>query len=111
MIKGYVLKISDKIVGDENLKNVFMLLENSKVKKAILFLTDNDALYYRRRDDGVSILIRLPRQNVGASKIYEAKLVRTFKIKSKLSSLDETFALAEEIENMNIEDFIKRKMT
>jgi hypothetical protein len=108
MIKGYVLRISDKIVGDENLKNVFMLLENSEVKRAILFLTSNDALYYRQRDDDVSILICLPKQNVGASKIYEDKLVRTYKIKSRLSTLDETFALAEEIENMSIEDFIKR---
>jgi hypothetical protein len=109
-MKGCVLNIEGKIFGDRDLEKLLSILDGSVVNKAIIFLNNNDAIYYRRRDDGISVLIVLPRQNIGASKIYEDKVVRTFKMKSRLSSLVETFALAKEIENMNLEDFIKKKM-
>jgi len=106
MIDKYIVRIRNRIVGDDELKAFFDVLDKSDIKKSIIFLNDNYVLYYKKVDDGVSVMIKSDRKNIGALKFYEKSLVKKV-MRFKFDKLDEIFELAEEIEEMSIDEFMR----
>ena len=106
MIDKYIVRIGNRILGDDELRVFFDILDKSDIKKSIIFLKDNYVLYYKKVDDGVSVMIKSDRRNIGALKFYEKSLVEKV-MRFKFDKLDEIFELAEEVEEMSIEEFMK----
>ena len=106
MIGKYIAKVGKRIIGDDELRVFFDILESSNVKKSIIFLNEDCVLYYRKLDDSVSVMIKSNRKNIGALKFYEKVIVKNI-IRFKFDALDEIFNLAKEIEEMSFEEFIK----
>jgi hypothetical protein len=109
-VKFHLLKIGDRIEnhGDADSCNkyldLFSKLNESDVKKAILFFND-EAIYFEKGE--ASVLVGTQKNTVGMAKFYARKLMESNKKRTKLSSLDEAFKLAEEIEKMDLEEFMK----
>jgi len=106
MIDKYIVRIGNRILGDDELRVFFDILDKSDIKKSIIFLKDNYVLYYKKVDDGVSVMIKSDRRNIGALKFYEKSLVEKV-MRFKFDKLDEIFELADEVEEMSIEEFMK----
>jgi hypothetical protein len=106
MIYGYIVKVGKKVVGDDELKVLFDILEKSNVKKSITFLNDSYVIYYKEVENGASVMIKSDRKNIGALRFYEKTLIKKVK-RFKFDSLNEIFDLAEEIKDMSIEEFVK----
>jgi hypothetical protein len=106
MIEKYIVRMGEKILGDDDLRIFFDILESSDVKKSIIFLNGDDVLYYKKREKDVSVMIKSHRRNIGALRFYEESLVKKL-MRFKFDVLDEIFDLAEEIEDMNLEEFIR----
>ena len=106
MIEKYIVRMGEKILGDDDLRIFFDILESSDVKKSIIFLNDSYVIYYKEVEDGASVMIKSDRKNIGALRFYEKTLIKKVK-RFKFDSLNEIFDLAEEIKDMSIEEFVK----
>jgi len=105
----YAIKWGKMEKGKDNLKELIHVFEYLNVKRAILLYRGNKAMHYSNLGE-VKILIELPKSNVGASKFYEKKILEKFRVKARMSSIDELFELAEELEEMDLDSFIKKKL-
>ncbi len=111
-IKFYLVKINDEIKGHGNVDiynkylSFFCKLNESNVKKAILFFND-EAAYFEK--DSISVFVGTNKNNIGMAKLYAKKLINSNKTNTKLDTLDEAFKLAEKIKNMDLEEFLKFK--
>lgn len=107
MIKFYILKMGDRIrergKTPEYLKDLLFKLTEVDVRMAVIFLQD-DAIYFKKNN--VSTLICTNRENIGAAKIFAKKLIRESK-KIDLSSIDDVFRFAEELEKMDLDGIAK----
>ncbi len=107
MIKFYLLKMGDKIQehGDraENYKKLLLKLDEMNLKKAIILLQE-DAIYFEK--DGISVIVCVSRENIGAAKIFSKKIMKKSK-KVDFSSLEEAFKFAEELDKMNLNGIAK----
>jgi hypothetical protein len=103
MIKSYLIKVGEELKEHGGVKEVyrtiFTKLIDFKIKNAVLILNDN-ALYFENND--VKALVEVERKNVGAAKILLRKIAKRAK-KVDLSSIEEVFEFAEELERMNLD--------
>lgn len=103
MIKKYLIKFNDDSYGNCDLVNIARILE--RFDEAVVF-TSEDAIYFKRFDEG-SLTVLVDKRNVGALKL-DRNILKRLEIKIKLERIDEISKLAEEIENMNVEEFVKK---
>ena len=105
----FVIKRDDIIVGNRDLCTVISRIGNLGLKRAMILLKGSDAIYYSNCE-GIDLVIKLPKSNIGASKFHEKRLIEKFKVKLRLKSVEKVFELAKEIENMDFETFVKTKV-
>ncbi|WP_290598196.1 MULTISPECIES: hypothetical protein [unclassified Archaeoglobus] len=107
MIKFYLLKMGDEIQehgeGAEKYKGILLKFDEMGLKRAVILL-QKDALYFEK--SGVSVIVCVSRENIGAAKIFSKKIMSKSK-KVDLSSLEEIFEFAEELERMNLNGIAK----
>ncbi len=105
MIKSYILKVGDNIrkQGDVSYESLFGKLDEVGIVKAVI-ITDNDALYFEKGK--VSVMVCVNKENVGAAKIFARKIAKEVK-KVDLSSLEEAFKFAEELDRMDLDGIAK----
>ncbi len=106
--KGYLIEYGGKLFGDSSLRRFLDVLKDSGVEEGYVFFK-NFALYFKRCDE-YCVLISGEKCSVGATKFYEREIVKRVKIKNKFNSLDDVFKLAEEIEDMDFDEFVRRVM-
>jgi hypothetical protein len=104
-----MVKVSDELKkhGNEDLcsryVDLFRKLDDVGLKAATLFF-DELALHFEK--DKIAVLVGARERNIGAAKIFARKLIRSNK-KLDLSSIEDAFEIAEEIDRMSIEDVVK----
>ncbi len=105
MIKSYVLRAGSNIRehGDVGYRDLFSKLDESGITKAVI-ITEEDALYFEKGN--VSVMVCVNKENVGAAKIFARKIAKEAK-KIDLSSLEEAFKFAEELDKMNLDGIAK----
>ncbi len=104
MIEKYLIKSDGEYYGSEDLKEIANTLE-SKFNEAIVYMGEK-AVYFKKFEEG-SITVLVDKKNIGAIKL-DKNLIRRLEMKIKLEKVDEIFDLAKKIENMNIEEFMKK---
>lgn len=102
----FVVKVKDEWVGDEDLLDVVRILDKSKIDRCNLFF-DDKVLYFNRGEYTVAIIDS--RRNVGALRFYEKNLIKKIGMKLKLKNIEDVFKLAEEIERMDLDEFISKR--
>jgi len=106
MIK-YYFKSKDYCTGEESLRWYCEIFENTSLIRCILFLKDENAVYISKTNEYILVLL-VSKKNVGLFKIYERSIVERCMKRFKMSKIEEAFKLAEEIEDMSIDEFIER---
>ncbi len=108
MMDNYLVKIKDKSFGNEELKKISETLENAELDEAILFFGEK-AVYFKRCKD-YTLVVTTNKRSVGAVRFYEKDLIRKLKIRLKFEKIEEIFEIAEEVDNMDIEEFVSEKL-
>ncbi len=105
MIKSYILKAGSNIrkKGEMEYEDLFLQLDKAGITKAVI-ITERDALYFEKSN--VPVMVCTNKSNVGAAKIFAKKVAKEVK-KIDLSSLDEAFKFAEELDRMNLNGIAK----
>ncbi len=105
MIKSYILKIGNNIRehGDVTYRDLFSQLDNAGIIKAVI-ITESEAFYFEKGK--VSVMVCVNKENIGAAKIFARKIAKEAK-KVDLSSLEEAFKFAEELDKMNLDGIAK----
>jgi len=102
---------------------LFLKLCDCNVLNAVMYFDNGDALYFESTDLH-SVLILSQKNNIGFAKIYAKRVLKGESyagkaqikassrtsgsvIRSRMSSLDEAFELAEKIDKMDFNEFIK----
>lgn len=107
MIKSYLLKTGKELrehgkVPTEYRELFSILLENN-FKSAVIFL-NSEALYFE--SNSVSGLVEVDRKHLGAAKILLRKVAKEAK-KVDLSSVEDAFELAEQLEKADLDGIAK----
>ncbi|MBO8180415.1 MAG: hypothetical protein H0Z19_08050 [Archaeoglobus sp.] len=107
MIKSYLIKTGEELREHGEVpaeyRELFSILLENKIKNAVLLLND-EALYFE--SGAVSGLVEVDRKHIGAAKILLRKVAREAK-KVDLSSVEEAFKLAEELEKADLNGIAK----
>ncbi len=104
MIESYVVRFGGESYGSEDLEKLAEFLEG-KFEEAIIF-TNGKAIYFKKFEEG-SVTIQIDKRNIGAVRLDENSLLKRLEMKLKLEKVEEIFELAERIDNMSFEEFIK----
>ncbi len=106
MIK-YYFKSGDFCTGDSDLKRYCEILENTSILRCILFMRDGNAVYISKTPEYILAMV-VNKKNIGLFKIYEKSIVEKYMRRIKMSKIEEAYKLAEEIDDMSIDEFIEK---
>ena len=107
MIKSYLLKTGEELRehGDvpAEYRELFSILIENEFKNAVLIL-NGEALYFE--SNSVSGLVEVDRKHIGAAKILLRRVAKEAK-KVDLSSIEEAFEFAEQLEKADLDGIAK----